>query len=217
MSLMRRDLSNRNSFLFATFISFVKNYLILDLLESLIKLVPDVDTRFLQAIHVATSSCTLAAFQLSYDLITIFAVLFLGSSPSAWPPVIDHPWQSDSLHVFWSKHWHQLLRETFLVFGGFFGRIIAGNIGMLFGTFIGSGLYHEFGAYALGRGFDIIVPLFFALQAPLLLCEKVWCKYTGYRVGGLYGKLWRSLGIGEVSMVDQGDTPKGPLYGLREN
>ncbi|KAG0700014.1 hypothetical protein DFH29DRAFT_854100 [Suillus ampliporus] len=198
---------DRNSFLFATLISFIKNYLIFDLLESLIKLVPDVGTPhggtifkaelpFLYryalstAIHVATGSCILAAFELFYDFATIFAVLFLGSSPSAWPPVTDHPWQSDSLHIFWSKRWHQTLRETFFVFGGFFGRTIAGQIGLLFGTFIGSGLFHEFGAYALGRGFDTIVPLFFALQAPLLLCEKVWCKYTGHRVGGLYGRLW---------------------------
>lgn len=197
----------RNSFLFATLMSFVGNYMIFDLLESLIKLVPDVGTphggtifkaelpffyryALSTAIHVATGSCILAAFTLFYDLITIFAVLLLGNSPSAWPPVLDHPWQSDSLHIFWSKRWHQILREIFFVFGGFFGKIIAGKFGMLFGTFIGSGLYHEFAAYALGRGFDTVVPLFFALQAPLLLCEKVWYKYTGYRVGGLYGRLW---------------------------
>ncbi|KAG2066440.1 hypothetical protein BDR04DRAFT_1106624 [Suillus decipiens] len=197
----------RNSFLFATLISFVGNYMIFDLLESLIKLVPDVGSphggtifkaelpffyryTLSTAIHVATGSCILAGFTLFYDLITIFAVLLLGSSPSAWPPVLDHPWQSDSLHIFWSKRWHQILREIFFVFGGFFGKIIAGKIGMLFGTFIGSGLYHECAAYALGRGFDTIVPLFFALQAPLLLCEKAWRKYTGYRVGGLYGRLW---------------------------
>jgi hypothetical protein len=197
----------RNSFLFATFISFVGNYMIFDLLESLIKLVPDVGTphggtifkaelpffyryALSTAIHVATGSCILAGFELFYDFIAIFAVLLLESSPSAWPPVLDHPWQSDSLHIFWSKRWHQLLREIFFVFGGFFGKVIAGKFGMLFGTFIGSGLYHEFAAYALGRGFDTIVPLFFMLQAPLLLCEKAWYKYTGYRVGGLYGRLW---------------------------
>lgn len=197
----------RNSFLFATFISFVGSYMIFDLLESLIKLVPGVGTphggtifkaelpffyryTLSTAIHVATGSCILAAFQLFYDFITIFAVLLLGSSPSAWPPVLDHPWQSDSLHIFWSKRWHQILREIFFVFGGFFGKSIAGKFGLLFGTFIGSGLYHELPAYALGRGFDTIVPLFFALQAPLLLCEKVWYKYTGYRVSGLYGRLW---------------------------
>lgn len=197
----------RNSFLFATFISFVGNYMIFDLFESLIKLVPDVGTphggtifkaelpffyryALSTAIHVATGSCILAGFELFYDFIAIFAVLLLESSPSAWPPVLDHPWQSDSLHIFWSKRWHQILREIFFVFGGFSGKVIAGKFGMLFGTFIGSGLYHEFAAYALGRGFDTIVPLFFMLQAPLLLCEKAWYKYTGYRVGGLYGRLW---------------------------
>lgn len=197
----------RNSFLFATFISFVGNYMIFDLFESLIKLVPDVGTphggtifkaelpffyryALSTAIHVATGSCILAGFELFYDFIAILAVLLLESSPSAWPPVLDHPWQSDSLHIFWSKRWHQILREIFFVFGGFSGKVIAGKFGMLFGTFIGSGLYHEFAAYALGRGFDTIVPLFFMLQAPLLLCEKAWYKYTGYRVGGLYGRLW---------------------------
>lgn len=195
------------SFLSATLISFVKNYLIFDILESFIKLVPEVGTpqggtifkaelpslhRYVlsTAIHVATGSCILAGFKLIYDLVTIISVLLLGSSPSSWPPVTDHPWHSDSLHSFWSKRWHQVLRETFFVLGGFPGKFIAGNLGMLFGTFIGSGLYHEFAAYTLGRGFDTLVPLFFALQAPLLLCEKGWCRYTGHRVGGLYGRLW---------------------------
>ncbi|KAG0700008.1 hypothetical protein DFH29DRAFT_1070358 [Suillus ampliporus] len=194
----------RNSFLSATLISFVKNYLIIDFLESLFKLVPDVGTPqggtifkaelpFLYryalsiAIHAATGSCVLAAFQLFYDLITIIAVLFLGSSPSSWPPVIDHPWQSDSLHVLWSKRWHQLLRETFFVFGGFFGRIIAGNIGLLFGTFIGSGLFHEFAAYALGRGSSDTLRK--GLACGLLFVSLYW------------DNLCRTLGIGEVSVV----------------
>ncbi|KAG1872477.1 hypothetical protein DFJ58DRAFT_903875 [Suillus subalutaceus] len=173
----------RNSFLFATLISFIGNYMIFDLLESLIKLVPDVGAphggtifraelpffhryALSTAIHVATGSCILAAFELFYDLITIFAVLLLGKLPVC------------------------MASQIFFIFGGFFGKIIAGKFGMLFGTFIGSGLYHEFAAYALGRGFDTIVPLFFMLQAPLLLCEKAWYKYTGHRVGGLYGRLW---------------------------
>lgn len=202
----RRSLE-RNSFLSATLLSLVKNVLIFDLLESFIKLVPEVNTPYggtifkeelsffyryvlSTAIHVATGSCIIAAFNLIYDFFTIISVLLLGSSPCSWPPVTDHPFHSDSLHTFWSKRWHQVLRETFFVFGGFPGRIVAGNVGMMFGTFIGSGLYHEFAAYALGRGFDILVPLFFTLQAPLLLCEKGWYKYTGHRVGGLYGRLW---------------------------
>jgi len=197
----------RTSFLSATLISLVKNVLIFDLLESFIKQVPEVGTPYggtifkaqlpffyryalSTAIHVATGSCILACFEIFYDLFTIISVSLLGSSPSSWPPVIDHPWHSDSLHSFWSKRWHQILRETFFVFGGFPGKIIAGNVGMVFGTFIGSGLFHEFAAYTLGRGFDTLVPLFFALQAPLLLCEKGWHKYTGHHVGGLYGRLW---------------------------
>ncbi|KAG6377070.1 hypothetical protein JVT61DRAFT_1120 [Boletus reticuloceps] len=62
---------------------------------------------------------------------------YLVCSPETWPPLMDNPWISDSLPVFWAKRWH-------------IGKWLAGDIGMLFGTFFASGMYHECSAYILG-------------------------------------------------------------------
>lgn len=197
----------RSAFLSATLVTALENFLIFDACESFIKLVPGVgspqggtifrpELPFFQryalstAIHLATGTSILAGFELCYDLFTLVAVGLLSHEPSSWPPIMDNPWQSDSLHIFWSKRWHQLLRETFFVCGGFVGGVLAGNLGILFGTFLGSGLYHEIAAYALGHGFDHRVIFFFVLQAPLLISEKLWVRATGHRIGGIYGRLW---------------------------
>lgn len=196
-----------SAFLHATFYSFIKNFLVLDLLESVLKLFPGVGqplggtmfypqltpvTRYAVStiIHMITGTAILAGFGMVYDLITLFAVGVLDSSPLSWPPVMDDPWHSESMHEFWAKNWHQLLRQTFLVFGGYPGKWLAGNIGMLFGTFIASGLFHECAMYSMGRGFDHSATIFFGMQGPVLLLERLWRRITGKRVGGLPGRLW---------------------------
>lgn len=199
--------SERSAFLRATAISTLKHFVIFDALESLIKLVPEVgspqggtifnpDLPVLQryilstAIHIATGTCLISGFELVHGCITLFAVTILSSSPDMWPPLMDNPWISDSLHIFWAKRWHQVLRQTFFVYGGFPGKWLAGDIGMLFGTFFASGMFHECSAYLLGKGFSWLVVLFFTLQALLLFLEKLWCRTTGKRVSGVYGMLW---------------------------
>jgi hypothetical protein len=198
---------DRVPFLRATFMSFVQNFLILDLLESAIKIFPGVgspmggsmfyaDLRPIwrysvsTLIHIITGTAILVGFRMIYDLVTLLAVSLLNSSPTSWPPVLDDPFISDSMHVFWSKRWHQLLRQTFFVLGGYPGKWIAGDIGMMFGTFIASGLYHECAMYAMGRGFDYSACIFFGLQGPVLILERMWKKLTGRRVGGVIGRLW---------------------------
>ncbi|KAH7885315.1 hypothetical protein F5I97DRAFT_1884429 [Phlebopus sp. FC_14] len=197
----------RPAFLRRTLVLTIQNFLVFDALESFIKLIPHVGSphggtifnpdlpipkRYIlsTAINLATGSCLVAGFEMVYGFITIFSITVLSSTPSMWPPIMDHPWRSDSLHIFWAKRWHQVLRETFFIYGGFLGKIMAGNLGMIFGTFLGSGIYHEFSAYTLGRGFDFRVVLFFVLQAPLLLLERLWRRISGRRVGGFYGRLW---------------------------
>lgn len=197
----------RVPFLRATIVSFIRNYIALDLLEWLLKFFPGVGSTdggsifypqlpLLQryavstTIHIISGSCLITGFWMCYDLLTIFCVAFLHDPPSSWPPVMDDPWSADSLHTFWSKRWHQLFRQTFIVFGGYPGKFVAGNIGMVFGTFIASGLYHECAIYSMGSGFDYRVPLYFAAQGPLLVLERVWRIATGRRVGGWPGRLW---------------------------
>lgn len=198
---------DRIPFLRATFFSFLKNFIFLDFLESSLKFFPGVGTtlggsmfysnlspvpRYAVStlIHMITGSALLHGFGMCYDLVTLVAVGLLDGSPTCWPPVVDDPWSSDSMHVFWSKRWHQLLRQTFMVFGGYPGKLIAGNLGMLFGAFIASGLFHECSMYAMGRGFDHTVTIFFALQGPLLIFERLWRKITGRRISGWMGRLW---------------------------
>lgn len=197
----------RSSFLYATLISFIWNFLFLDFLESMIKLFPGVGSplggsmfypalspswRYTvsTAIHILTGSSILTGFRMVYDLVTLIAVGCLDGSPASWPPVVDNPWNADSMHRLWSKHWHQLLRQTFVVLGGYPGKWLAGDIGLLFGTFTASGLFHECAMYSMGGGYDHAVPIFFSMQAPILLLERLWRKLTGRHVGGWPGRLW---------------------------
>ncbi|KAL0580640.1 hypothetical protein V5O48_001370 [Marasmius crinis-equi] len=206
MPKMTRPLQ-RSPFLKSTLLSFIKNLLLLDLFETVIKLFPGVGDveggsmfypnlpplqRFAVGtfVHMLTGSALLAGFGMVYDLFTLIAVGLFNDSSTNWPPVTDHPWSSGSLHELWAKHWHQLLRQTFIVYGGYPGKWIGGAFGAVLGTFIASGLYHECAIYAMGRGFDYAPPLFFTMQAFLLVLERVWRQATGRRVGGWYGRLW---------------------------
>jgi hypothetical protein len=198
---------DRGPFIHATLFSFIRNFLTVDFLESLTKQLPSVgDPRggsmfyshlpplqrytVSTAIHIISGSCLLVGFGMCYDLLTLICVIFLDDPPSSWPPVMNNPWRSDSLHLFWAMRWHQLLRRTFVYLGGYPGEFIAGNIGAVCGTFIASALFHECAIYAMGRGFDYRVPIFFAIQGPLLLLERAWRMTTGTKVGGWPGRLW---------------------------
>lgn len=197
----------RNAFLRATFFAFLKNFLLLDLYDSALKFFPGVGSplggsmfypnlpplqRYVVSttIHMISGSALMAGFSMVYDLVTIICVGLLDNSPASWPPIIDNPWRSDSMHVFWSKRWHQLLRQTFLVYGGYPGRWLAGDAGMVLGAFIASAMYHECSIYTMGRGFDLTVPMVFLLQPVLLIIERLWRVVTGRRVGGWIGRLW---------------------------
>jgi len=219
----------RGPFLWATLRSFVRNFITLDVLESLVKLFPGVGNptggsifypflplpqRLLVAttIHILTGSAILSGFGMVYDLITLIAVSLLHSSPSSWPPVMDNPWVSCSMHEFWSKRWHQSLRQTFLIFGGYPGKWIGGNLGMLFGAFVASGLFHECAMYSMGRGYDHSATTFFAVQAPILLAERLYRKVTGKPMGGWLG---RALVYFNLFIVAQpmGESPSfSPFY-----
>ncbi|KAJ7212020.1 hypothetical protein GGX14DRAFT_621323, partial [Mycena pura] len=197
----------RRAFLRATLISFVVNYLLVDLLESSIKIFPGVGEptggsifyanlppipRYTVStvIHFITGCALLAGFGMIYDLLTLIAVGVFRSAPASWPPITDNPWRASSLHVLWARSWHQLLRNTFLVFGGYPGHWLAGDVGLVLGAFLASGLYHECAIYAMGRGFEYAPTLFFAAQGPLLIGERLWRIVTGRRVGGPIGRLW---------------------------
>jgi hypothetical protein len=77
------------------------------------------------------------------------------------------------------------------VFGGIPGPgKIAGDVGLVLGTFLASGLFHECTILAMGRERDSRVPLFFLVQGGSVIGERIWKKATGRRVDGLLGRLW---------------------------
>lgn len=217
----------KGPFLRATFRQFLISFLTVDILDSLIKLTPPLKSvsggsifmdslprqnRYLlsTAIHVATGCAISAGFEMVYTFITLVAVAVLAHSPTAWPPVFNKPWSARSLNEFWACRWHQALRRTFIIYGGFLGKWAAHSLGlrrdlgMLFGVFIASGLYHEFSAYAMGKGLDWRPPAFFLMHAFFILGERQFRRITGHRVGGLAGRLWVyfSIIILGQSMID---------------
>ncbi|KAF5369430.1 hypothetical protein D9758_002797 [Tetrapyrgos nigripes] len=228
-----RPISSRSAFAKSTFISFVKNFLLLDFLESVIKLFPGVGDpsggsmfypslplvqRYAVStfVHILTGSSLLAGFGMVYDLCTFIAVALCDDDPANWPPVLDNPWKSNSMHELWSKRWHQLLRRTFIVFGGlpsyhlvrflippmFPGaRKQLSEIVSVVGTFLASGLFHEVAIYTMfsptnHATFSSAPIIFFGIQAPVLIFERLFSSLSKVlfgrkmRVGGWPGRLW---------------------------
>jgi len=198
----------RGAFLRSTSLSFLGYYFLLDGLESVMKLIPGVGSPeggsiffpqlpFFQryvvstVIHICTGTSLLSGFQMVYNLCTLVSVGVLGQSPLSWPPIFNNPWAADSLNVFWAQRWHQLLRRMFVVYGGYPGSWILGpKLGMVFGTFLASGLFHELTTYTMGKGLDHRITLFFLWQAVGVVLERMWKKATGYRVQGWGGLAW---------------------------
>ncbi|OCH95577.1 hypothetical protein OBBRIDRAFT_767390 [Obba rivulosa] len=207
----------RGPFLKATAISILQCALIVDICESLIKLHPGVGpyggTLFLHdlplymrytlstIVHALAGMMIIACVRLGYDICALFAVAFLDHSPLSWPPIFNNPWAATSLHDFWARRWHQILRHVFLVYGGYPGQWIGGQCGMVIGAFLASGFFHEFGIYIVGRGLDHRATLFFVMQAAGIFLETLWKKFRSRPVGGLGGRIWTAiwiLGLGQI-------------------
>ncbi|KAH9812546.1 hypothetical protein DFH28DRAFT_899020 [Melampsora americana] len=92
----------------------------------------------------------LIQFNLSNDFLELI-------NPIYYPPLFDSPHKSSSLNDLWSNRWHLLLKRSFLTLGGkptfwFFNQILGFNVQIskiagLFGTFIASGILHEYGKF----------------------------------------------------------------------
>jgi hypothetical protein len=203
----------RGAFLKATWWIFFKYILVLDFLDSSVKLIPEIGSPFggsiffplppvqryavSTSLHIATGIGLIAGFEAIYAFATLIGVGLIHQSPLLWPPFLDRPFASDSLTVFWAKRWHQSLRRMFMIFGGYPGHWIGSwiskdvaKVATLFGVFAASGLFHELTTYTMGRGFDRNITLFFVWQAVATLGERVWYKVTGRKVQGWIGLLW---------------------------
>ncbi|KAI9064269.1 hypothetical protein FKP32DRAFT_615882 [Trametes sanguinea] len=209
--------AERSAYLRRTAMSVLRTLFLVDLFDSFLEILPgmsvDGGTIFLPnlplvlrylvstGLHLCTGITVIYGLEMWYDIASLIGVGLFHQPPALWPPMHDIPARIISLHEFWSKGWHQILRDTFLVLGGYPGQWIAGNIGMLFGTLIASGLFHEFGLYLGGAPFDARVLLFFIAQAFGILAEKTYKALTGRRVGGWIGMAWAAifvLGVGQI-------------------
>jgi len=203
----------RKLFLWATFRMFLTRLSITDAIDTVFKLASPFGTpkggsvfihtlpwahRYLLSTfyHILTGCMVIYMFELVYSICTLIAVGIFAQSPEEWPPIFNNPFASESLHEFWGVRWHQILRRVFFLFGGFPGYLIAERLGLskgrglLFGTFIASGFYHELPLYALGHGIDYRMPAFFILQAFFMLGERKWKRVTGHPVRGWLGRVW---------------------------
>ncbi|KZT08763.1 uncharacterized protein LAESUDRAFT_735884 [Laetiporus sulphureus 93-53] len=204
----------RGPFLKATASSLLWHYLIVDICNSLLKLTPGVGSpsggsmfytslpiplRYVVStgIHIVCGTLLMCGMDAVNELLTLIFVALFSQSPAAWPPISHAPWCSTSLHELWGHRWHQALRYVFFVFGGYAGRWLAGGVGMVFGTFLASGLYHEIGM----RMVDGRVTFWFLLQAVGTLIETMYTRRTGKRVDGVVGWLWMAFfifGLGQI-------------------
>jgi len=151
-------------------------------------------------VHLASGTCIIAGFRLFYELIVLIAVGLLRHQPTSWPPIFDNPFASTSLAELWAKRWDQVLRRSFIIYGGYPGKAVAGRIGLVLGVFLASGIFHECGALAMGCQWSNRVVAFFFSQGVLIVFERGWGAVTGRRVGGWPGMIWVYfviLGLGQ--------------------
>lgn len=207
----RRPLE-RWQFLRASLFMFFRRFITFDILVTGLKLTPSygnyhggplyleslpLPQRILLAmvVHAGTGFFVIYLFETCYLFATLIAVGIFNSSPSLWPLLFDHPWKAESIQEFWGRRWHQLTRRYLLVSGGFpcewlFKHVGLGRVGLLFGSFLASGLYHELPSYMMD-GILHWEPIFFFLSQAFLIClEHYWKAVTGKRVGGRWGRLW---------------------------
>ncbi|KZO96957.1 hypothetical protein CALVIDRAFT_598079 [Calocera viscosa TUFC12733] len=150
------------------------------------------------ATSLATGIAVVLGFQSAYYFFGFCCVLFKGDDPRSWPPIQDAPWFATSLHDFWAKKWHQLLRRSFLVMGGYPLQYLispllgpaAGEIAAVVGVFLASGLLHMLAQFPIGLPLQWGSVLFFLMQGAGVGLERVFRIVTGKHVGGVAGWVW---------------------------
>lgn len=196
----------------------IVGFICLDLIDSTFKLFPQFSTpaggsifdqnlsvplRYVEStfLHTMTGCGFMAGFDMFYSICALLCIALFGHKAPSWPPILDKPWLSSSLHEYWAMRWHQLLRQTFLVFGGFpfayifgFNRTLS-QTALVMGTFLASGLFHNLSIYTMGQGTSPHITNFFLAQGVGIIFERVWRKITGKRVGGWWGTVWVYLCI----------------------
>jgi len=131
------------------------------------------------------------AIQIGHHLAALIGVLVFRQHLSLWPPLFKSPWLSTSLSQFWAQRWHQLFKDSFISLGGYPLSLVAGRVGAVLGSFLVSGLFHDFGLRSMGNGSDFRqIYGFFLMNGAGILLEHVWRRLAGCRVRGFFGWIW---------------------------
>ncbi|KAG6371923.1 hypothetical protein JVT61DRAFT_8932 [Boletus reticuloceps] len=137
-----------------------------------------------------------ATMQMSYDLCTVLGILVLGQDPVQWPPAFNAPWRATSLSSLWGCRWHQFLRHTFLILGGYPLSVVLGRAGLIIGAFLASVLWHHTSLITLDSQVEMWWMLVgFGMMGPGILAERVFYQLTGRRVGGVLGWVWTMVSL----------------------
>jgi len=68
---------------------------------------------------------------------------------------------------------------------------VAGRAGGVFGAFFISGILHDFGLWGMGGGTEpSSMYTFFLMMGVGVVVENAWKYMTGYKVGGIFGRVW---------------------------
>ncbi|KAF8517040.1 hypothetical protein BU17DRAFT_50288, partial [Hysterangium stoloniferum] len=204
----------KKPFLLATFRELIKNFLQVDLIDTIFKLTPGVNipgggsifiaslswpARYLTATiyHLLVMHLIESSIKMIYYTFTLVGVGIFSQSTHIWPPTF-HPYPlftSHSLHEFWGTRWHQFLRRVLYISGGYPGEWIAMRFGLprrfmtVLGIFIASGLLHELPLYITGHGLNGKMLFSFTANAVFIAIEYQWGRSTKRHAGGLWGYL----------------------------
>ncbi|KAG8927691.1 hypothetical protein FRC02_007917 [Tulasnella sp. 418] len=207
---VRKAKDNRIIWIRQTICDIVNNFIWMDLMHTIVKLqpwVPGVGTltggslwsqrlpplhRSIIAtlLHAAVGEIMTNGLSLIYDSCALFSVIVLGHEPTQWPPLFGDTWGSTSVSSYLTTDWHQMLRQTFITCCGFPLQTILGQLGLLLGTCLASGLVHSCALYSNGLPGDKEILYFFLLQALAIIAEASFRKVTGRTVGGFWGSIW---------------------------
>ncbi|KAA1467709.1 hypothetical protein DENSPDRAFT_793210 [Dentipellis sp. KUC8613] len=147
-------------------------------------------------INICAGVVVWSAVDVLYLATAIPSCLFLGYSTSAWPPISDRPWRSESLAEFWGRRWHQSFRQVFLAIGYRPCQRYFGKAGGVFGAFAVSAVLHDWGMWGLGRGTEFkAVGGFFVMMGVGAVLEGFWERMTGRKVRGVFGWMWTMVWI----------------------
>ncbi|KAF8517041.1 hypothetical protein BU17DRAFT_67156 [Hysterangium stoloniferum] len=188
----------KKPFLLATFRELIKNFLQVDLIDTIFKLTPGVNVLGGGSIFIASLSwparyITATVYHLlaihliessikgTYYAFTLIGVGILSQPTHIWPPLF-HPYPlftSNSLREFWGTRWHQLLRRVLYTSGGYPGEWIAMRFGL-----------PRIVMTVLGHGLNGRMLFSFTANAVCIAIEYQWGRATKRQAGGLWSYLF---------------------------